>query len=66
MNRIDLSLMKRKRVISNSETYAKRLKVCENCASSKRSASVLVCDVCGCFLKLKMSIAASKCPLGKW
>jgi hypothetical protein len=41
-----------------------RYDVCKACPSFVSSMSK--CSECGCFMKVKVKIAASVCPLEKW
>ena len=44
----------------------KRLELCESCDSAMRTLGRLRCRECGCFMEIKATMPASKCPLGKW
>lgn len=48
----------------NDETSEKRLDICEQCPELIKVTSQ--CKKCGCFMKLKVKIERSECPLGKW
>jgi hypothetical protein len=49
---------------SDRELIESRLKVCNGCNwFNKRLAK---CKKCGCFMKLKSTLKAAKCPLEKW
>ena len=51
-------------VFTDPATAAERESACEVCPM--RVKVVEICGVCKCFLPLKRSFKASKCPLGKW
>jgi hypothetical protein len=44
--------------------YDLRLSICQEC--DRFNAAEMKCAECGCNMKVKLSWAASKCPLGKW
>ena len=46
------------------DVAAERLSVCESCPDL--IGGVKVCKHCGCFMKLKTTLAEATCPLGKW
>jgi len=41
-----------------------RLEVCEGCEHFRANSKT--CEVCGCYLPLKVSAANMECPVGKW
>ena len=41
-----------------------RLEICHTCDFYRPKTNQ--CKKCGCFMKLKTSLANAKCPLGKW
>ena len=41
-----------------------RLQVCASCPLFKASNST--CEECGCFMKTKVLVRTSRCPLNKW
>jgi len=41
-----------------------RFDICKSCPELTELTSR--CKKCGCFMKLKTTIAQSQCPLGKW
>jgi len=41
-----------------------RLAICQEC--DRFNAAEMKCGECGCNMNVKLSWAASKCPLGKW
>ena len=44
----------------------KRLDVCIKCEKFEKAKWGVECTMCGCKLKIKTRIVASKCPLDKW
>jgi uncharacterized paraquat-inducible protein A len=49
---------------STSETITSRFKVCMSCEFYNQSKDR--CTKCGCKMKVKTGLSASKCPIGKW
>jgi len=49
---------------SPEEIAAYRLSICETCEHFRKTSRT--CRKCGCFMKLKTTLAKSKCPVGKW
>jgi predicted Zn-ribbon and HTH transcriptional regulator len=41
-----------------------RLAICNGC--DKLFRPTMQCKKCGCFVKVKIKLAASECPIGKW
>ena len=41
-----------------------RLEICKTCEFYRPKTNQ--CKKCGCFMKLKTSLAHAKCPIGKW
>jgi hypothetical protein len=51
-------------LVKNEEKIDMRMKICNGCkVFNKESAR---CGLCGCFMKIKIRLEASNCPLGKW
>ena len=59
----------------NSETYNKRILICQKCSLLTKTWYGLVCSAvkeedgrkgCGCRVEAKTRDEYSKCPLGKW
>ena len=48
----------------SSEEKQKRLSLCRECTSFKHDTQQ--CNECGCFMAVKASMKAMKCPLNKW
>lgn len=46
------------------EIAQKRYDICKKCDSF--NTTTFTCEECGCFMKLKVKIATSFCPLQKW
>jgi len=49
---------------SQEELVAYRLEICSTCPFYRKLSNT--CRKCGCFMKLKSSLANAKCPVGKW
>jgi hypothetical protein len=49
---------------SGEELAAYRLSICSTCEFFKKTGNR--CKKCGCFMKLKTTLAHAKCPIGKW
>jgi len=49
---------------SPEELAQYRLEICKGCEWYRKNTNQ--CKKCGCFMKLKTSLANAKCPLGKW
>jgi len=49
---------------SSEEISAYRLEICKACDFYR--AKTNQCKKCGCFMKLKTTLANAKCPIGKW
>jgi hypothetical protein len=43
---------------------AERLAICESC--DRYQADSKICEICGCYLPLKTTMANMKCPIDKW
>jgi len=50
--------------LSEDELAVERLKVCKECPHVTRLFTQ--CDLCGCFLELKVKILSARCPINKW
>jgi len=50
-------------VLVNSEVASERYSICEQCPNLTEEAR---CTECGCFMKKKVNLAASSCPIDKW
>ncbi len=49
---------------SPKELIEERLAICNTCpALNKR---LMKCKKCGCYMKLKTTLTAASCPIGKW
>ena len=49
---------------SPEELAAYRLEICKTCPFYRKLSNT--CRKCGCFMKLKTTLAHAKCPEGKW
>jgi hypothetical protein len=50
-------------VLVPSGTVTERYSICEKCPHLTDNAR---CTKCGCFMKAKVNLATSSCPIGKW
>jgi hypothetical protein len=50
--------------ISSTEIAAERLKLCEGCEHMAKLSRQ--CNLCGCFLDLKVKLLEASCPIDKW
>jgi hypothetical protein len=50
--------------LAEGELANERIKMCQPCAHYKKLAHQ--CDMCGCFLDLKVKLLEASCPLNKW
>lgn len=51
-------------VMATKELATSRLGICNECEVYNKEASR--CGKCGCFMQMKVTFEASKCPLNKW
>jgi hypothetical protein len=49
---------------SSEELSNERLEICRGCEWYKAKSNQ--CKKCGCFMKLKTTLAEARCPIGKW
>jgi hypothetical protein len=49
---------------SQDELVKCRLEICRACEYFRPKTET--CRKCGCFMKLKTTLANAKCPVGKW
>ena len=54
---------KRLPVLVSKDVVVERYSICEQCPNL---TEVGRCTECGCFMKKKVNLAASSCPIGKW
>ena len=50
--------------IAAQELAQKRFDICKVCDSFE--PKLARCSECGCFMKVKVKLGRSQCPLGKW
>jgi len=48
----------------DSETYQKRIEICQSCPELIKTT--FQCKKCGCFMKQKTKLSDASCPLKKW
>ena len=51
-------------VLADDAKVDTRMELCAGCKSFDKDSAR--CSLCGCFMKLKVRLDASKCPVGKW
>ena len=49
---------------SDKDLYDERMAICKLCEHFNSKAQK--CKKCGCFMRLKTTLLAAKCPVGKW
>ena len=49
---------------SDQELIEYRLNICNSCPFFNKK--LLKCTKCGCFMKLKTTLAKASCPMGHW
>lgn len=49
---------------SPEELSEYRLEICKSCEWFRQRSQT--CKKCGCFMKLKTTLAHAKCPIAKW
>lgn len=54
----------RTRIIAKESTIQSRQDICRGC--DRLLKPMWSCVECGCFMKIKTRLEASKCPIGKW
>lgn len=50
-------------LIYDEKVIQERWDLCQECEFLLASSN---CKKCGCFMKLKIRVSNSKCPIGKW
>lgn len=53
-----------KKITSDRLNATQRLNICNQCPNFSKNLGR--CDVCGCFVSLKVKLEFETCPLGKW
>lgn len=51
-------------LLSDDDTLNDRMAICLDCKSFNKESTR--CSLCGCFMKIKVRLEASHCPVGKW
>lgn len=51
-------------LMASQEKEEIRMNTCAECKSFDKASSR--CNLCGCFMKIKVRLEASKCPISKW
>lgn len=49
---------------SDQELIEARLAICNQCQYLNKT--LMKCNKCGCFMKLKSTLKQASCPLGRW
>ena len=52
-------------MLSSQEEYERRLEICNAC-QYKMGVKFPICQLCGCFLKIKARLVNFGCPIEKW
>lgn len=50
-------------VLASESRQVARMDSCSNCEKLSEKG---ICNVCACYMNLKVRLEAAKCPLGKW
>jgi len=58
-------LIRGKGIFINSEVKEQRKKLCKQC-KFKHGRIIKTCNLCGCYLRLKIKMSTESCPLDKW
>lgn len=53
-----------KKITSTSDNTKQRLNICNKCPNLSKNSGR--CDMCGCFVHLKVRLDFESCPAGKW
>lgn len=51
-------------LMASQEKEEMRMNTCAECKSFDKTSAR--CNLCGCFMKIKVRLEASKCPISKW
>ena len=51
-------------IVADEEKMNMRMTLCSECKSFDKNSAR--CGLCGCFMKVKVRLEASKCPIAKW
>lgn len=51
-------------ILAEEEKIKKRIKICTNCEDLNKQD--IRCNVCGCYMNVKIRLEAAKCPIDKW
>jgi len=58
------AVVNEKKIISDQLSAEKRLDICNQCPHLEKKMGR--CDICGCFVSLKVKLDFETCPAGKW
>jgi len=58
------AVVNEKKIISDQLSAEKRLDICNRCPHLEKKMGR--CDLCGCFVSLKVKLDFETCPAGKW
>jgi len=50
--------------VAPRSVHAKRMDICKECDRFRENTQT--CEICGCFMPLKSTMANMKCPIDKW
>ncbi len=55
---------KKGEILADDKKSNLRMELCGKCKSFDKEAGR--CTLCGCFMKVKVRLEATSCPIGKW
>jgi hypothetical protein len=58
------AITNKEKIISDKLEANRRLQLCNACPNLIKESGR--CDICGCFVSLKVKIAHEECPIEKW
>ena len=63
---VAIGVAKGEELLCCKEEEERRLNICKGCPHYVEFMGTHRCNECNCFSKLKVKVAAAKCPLDKW
>jgi hypothetical protein len=58
------AILDNKKITSNPDSAEKRLSICNKCPKLCKQSGR--CELCGCFVTIKVKLDFESCPAGKW
>ena len=58
------AIINKEKITSDPDSAEKRLDICNKCAKLCKQSGR--CELCGCFVTLKVKLQFESCPAGKW